>query len=515
MQKRTKLILLMLSFSVALLVVFRISQLGRIKVDSALGSSATIQDSDGRTSDYKMGSFLKTGDYMITISGDNGNYSQQVMVPGFLRSTTVAPQQINQLSAQKIANHSGDLQVATREAIYTMKRNNTTSTFRVHQVTNSFPYAINRVVAIPEFFEPYEIIGNNFLGISNYSNDEQAGYALSYFNPVTKSVSKLMGSPLVADVDISSLVYKADAQTGSFVVSYKNKMYFYTTVESAPKIIPLDYSKISRSHNQFVFAYTNNIIAYYSGGTFEPSVYAGENVDINKKLKNEYKVSLFDVSKGQEIVSFSKPSNYLVSDITVSPRGTYVSLSTNQNKLVVIDTKTEESQDLWVETENTEPKWLDDSTLTYLDATTGLREVLVSKKAVGTLYYNPLLNYSSYSVQSDGTIILGGFLKTPDQRIDNGMLLYYLSKSTNLDKLTKYLPYSTLSYSLDTYNGAVYFSALSYGRKDPLYDDPSARSNAIKNRLIEAKKYLDSVGINTNNVVADPDLRSVEEYINP
>jgi hypothetical protein len=467
---------------------------------------------------YTAGDYISSREYSVTLSNDEAVYTQLVSVPKFLGSVVVDPVGGNEYEAVKRANNVGNLQVEVDGNIYSMTKDNEYGEITAHIKQNQFPYVANNRYVTKQPFTVLGVLQNQFIGLVSLPYNDTYAYFFGSLNPKTNTITKLGGNDATPVSDnpegLTQQYYVFTNETSqNFVTEISGELYIFpgdprlpaTKVENAK-------DWFSYSANKPVVSTNGEYIVLYKGATFDASEIAGDS-DPLKNINNNYEVRWLNSTTGELVSEMKASTDKYISLVSSSVDGK-LAMTTNKDSILLVDRGSPEPTQAPINSLTGETYWLNNQEYAFLDPILGIRVGDFSSKGVRTVFYLENLQHGGIVVTGE-EIRLVTYERNPDTRFEKGGMLLSLTKQQAPEnRMLRALPHATLGYHLDTFNGKVYYTALSYGPRDKVFDLPiNQRLQVAKTRLSEAKSYLATQGLSEAPLVEDIDIRSVEEFL--
>jgi len=340
------------------------------------------------------------------------------------------------------------------------------------------------------------------------------GYFFATLNTKTKTIQYLNspdGSPLHDETSSSNTHVITDDSSGSFIAITSDGVYLYKTQSSYSKKLPLSNNDYSVVRQKPLVSYSSGVLSGVGGVSVNESEEAGDGKD-PAVTNNNLIIKQYDTNTEKELKTIKLSVDYAPYGFSQSANSDKFMLYSGEKAEIFVNNKKLKTVDVAIGGSGV--YWRDDRRIAYIDPSLGLRSLDTQTGSLTTLFHSPLYSYSDFRFMKNDEILVSCYLKTPDSRIDLGaMLIKLVKKGSPSTSLTDKLPYSALQYTLDTFNDKVYFSALSFGTKDPIYEKSLTERQQTSSKTLDvAKKYLNKSGIN-QDVVQDIDVRSPEEFI--
>lgn len=488
---------------------------GRIVVDSDESvESITIKSGTSHNtpdSDLPLFGLVSSGSYTVTIQTSDYTYAETVSVPRFFFSKTITPTEGSRLTSTKLANHTLSLFVRNGDDVYSMDRNSDTRVLLQHAATNSYPYVENRETQLEQYFVPLASTDKHFIGITTYNLPDSGEEALAFaaFNPVNRNVEILQRKPITHIPGKAPTIVQSTNNQSFITVFPNDAMDFYETFDSDP--VSLDYgATVSQINGLPMIAIADQHIATYEGIVRDEARLVEENPDQDEddgETPNNYTVRVYEFDKPSEPAkTITKSAPYSVSNISLSPQATFATLKTSENSLSVIHTENQELTTFPIRVVDNDIVWLTNESLLFANSTnSALLALDVTEKTQHGVFHPNMMNISRIGYGAGDTIAVTT-LYDQDPEIDSynlyGRMLIELSTNTqgsNNNELD-HLPFINESYSIDILRDQMYFNALAVDSSDILYSDEAIRQKEIERRSNDASMYLESNGINTQNL---------------
>ncbi|MBI2588995.1 hypothetical protein HYW35_02205 [Candidatus Saccharibacteria bacterium] len=499
---------------IVLITIF-VATHGRLSIpDIANWDKVTIQKGEEASAKEtlirKNPQIVRSGKLIITFTKGSDIYRYHLESSGWLKTTSFKPSLARQAKAQKIANNTRLLHAEAKGVIYTMNEGSQQTTVELHRNLPNIPFVQNSLHILPAPFSPMVVYDNKYIG----TQTSLIGPVAAIYDPVTNNIRSLSNNTSAGELFI--LVGSADK---SGLVYFDSKDFYYLKdTEANPVKLDVKSDSYSFGDNGPIASFTGKNLYLYKGPISSVEEASSEIPAKRKgKSSNNLAITPFNAVSNQEgpAINF-KVNDLAINYMTASPDNEKIGLVTNKGSLRIYNIVSKKLVTDFVVKRPTKFFWQNNNTLLTFDVNKGVERLDIKNESSSMVFSNAILDYEGLEKNGDTLFVTtransgqGGQTFAVSPLLDLNLILYKIDLSQPADNqaVLGNLPYVASDYTLDVLGDKVYFVATTGDIKDPLFANPGLQSKEVEKRIDEAKIYLKSKNIPSDNVVFLKDLR--------